>query len=637
MTSSLPVFFAAHAGALPGFTTYDGVIIAGYVAFLLSLGIVFRRLSQNTSDYFRCGGAMPWWITGTSAWLSVFSAWAFVGAASDVYRAGLHVMLVFYASVPAMIGVAVHTCVRFRRLRAITWMEAVRERFGAVTEQFYTWIRVPIELVKAGFTLMSISVFIAAVMNLSTNHVIVALGVTITIVAFAGGAFAVLASDFVQLLLVMTITTLAVLLTLHQPEIGGLTGLIDKVAAAHPAHLRLWIGWQPMILVAYGVAFACVKFVELNSMEFSTMYLMPKNEAHARRMVWIPLIGGFVGPVLWVIPPLAATILYPDIAAVFPQLSKPTEGAFVAVAMRVMPVGLLGLLMCAMFGATLTNMDAAVNKYVGVFVRSFYRPVLRPDASERRLLAVSKLCTLVFGAIIIVLAVVINTYRTSDVFTLLNQFMVSLALPLTIPVFFGLFVKRTPPWSGWGTALAGFAFSAWANFVFARQIHAADFVPRLPGFVQGWLGGSGTTLSAGERSDLLLAVTVLGTLLVGSLVFFGSLFAYRRSTAEHRESVERFFAKLKTPLEPTSEQSRLSDEPVYRLLGLLCLVYGGFVLLLEFIPNGLVGRLCFLAVGLVIGGAGAALYAMANKRRAAAKADAVLTAANGNREISPRL
>src|SRR5207248_2099307 len=111
-----------------------------------------------------------------------------------------------------------------------------------------------------------------------------------------------------------------------------------------------------------------------------------------------------------------------------------------------------------------------------------------------QLLMASKVCTLIFGAIIVVLAVVINTYRTSDVFTLLNQFMVSLALPLTVPVFFGLFVKRTPPWSGWGTALACFCYSAWANFIFARHIEAPDFAARLPGFVQAWLGGAGTVL-----------------------------------------------------------------------------------------------------------------------------------------------
>ncbi|PTY04988.1 hypothetical protein DB347_20070 [Opitutaceae bacterium EW11] len=612
-------------------THYDYLIVAVYVVFMLSLGVVFRGLSKNTSDYFRCGGSMPWWITGSSAWLATFSAWAFVGAASDVFRSGLHVMLLFWAPIPALIAVAAFTCVRFRRMRVITWMEAVRQRFGPVSEQFYTWIRVPIELVKAAFTLMSISVFIAAVLHVGITPVIVALGITITIVAFAGGAYAVLASDFVQMLLVMTITILTVFLTTRLPEIGGLSQLFVRVHELHPAHVELWRGLRPAVLVGYGFAFMFVKFIELNSIEFSTMYLMPKNEAHARRMVWIPLVGGIVGPILWIIPPLAATILFPDLATVFPQLSKPTEGAFVAVAMHVMPVGLLGLLMCAMFGATLTNMDAAVNKYVGVFVRSFYRPVLRPNSPEKHLLVVSKICTLVFGAVIIVLAVVINSHRRSDIFTLLNQFMVSLGLPLTIPVFLGLFYRRTPPWSAWGTALACFAFSAWANFSFAQQIEDPAFVAHLPALAGQLLGHAAEPLAASEKSDLLLAVTVLGTVAVGFAVFFGSTFFYRRTSAEYRNEVNGFYDRLRTPLEPASASVQSGDEAVYRLLGTLCMVYGGFILLLMAIPNGLVGRLCFLFVGGVIGGTGLVLGRVARRKRlksagSAKSASAQLTA-----------
>ena len=346
---------------LHGITRYDYGIIATYIAFMLCLGLVFRGLSKTTSDYFRCGGAMPWWITGTSAWVATFSAWTFVGAASEVYRSGLKVLLLFYAALPALILVLAFTSVRFRRLRVVTWMEAVRERFGAGSEQFYTWIKVPIELLKAGIYLMSISVFIAAVLKVPVNEVIAVLGVMITIVAFAGGAFAVLASDFVQLFLVMTITVLTMILAVRRPEIGGFTGLIAKVNAVHPEHLRWWLAWRPSILLGWGCAFTWVKVAELNSFEYSTMYLMPKSEKDARRMVAIPLVGGLVGPLIWLVPPLVASLMFPNLGGIFPDLSKPSEGAFVATALWVMPVGLLGLLMCAMFGATLTFMDAALN------------------------------------------------------------------------------------------------------------------------------------------------------------------------------------------------------------------------------------------------------------------------------------
>ena len=51
------------------------------------------------------------------------------------------------------------------------------------------------------------------------------------------------------------------------------------------------------------------------------------------------------------------------------------------------------LLATAMLGATVTSMDAGLNKGVGVFVRSLYKPLFRPQASEKHLLVTGKICT----------------------------------------------------------------------------------------------------------------------------------------------------------------------------------------------------------------------------------------------------
>src|SRR5277367_521103 len=111
-------------------TLYDKFIIAIYFFFILAIGLIFRRLNKSTSDYFRCGGAMPWWITGTSAWIAAFSAWTFVGAAAKVYETGTLVLWSYYPMVAALVLVMLLTCVRFRRMRVVTWMEAVRARYG---------------------------------------------------------------------------------------------------------------------------------------------------------------------------------------------------------------------------------------------------------------------------------------------------------------------------------------------------------------------------------------------------------------------------------------------------------------------------------------------------------------------------
>ena len=49
----------------------------------MGVGVVFRRFSNNTSDYFRAGGKATWWLLGGSMFMQSFSAWTFTGAAQD--------------------------------------------------------------------------------------------------------------------------------------------------------------------------------------------------------------------------------------------------------------------------------------------------------------------------------------------------------------------------------------------------------------------------------------------------------------------------------------------------------------------------------------------------------------------------
>jgi len=154
-------------------TVYDYVIIGFYLVFMLAIGLVFRRMSKDTSDYFRAGGAMPWWLTGASAWIFSFSAWTFTGAAGKVYETGTLVLPVFYATAIALCFVLAFTCLRFRRMRVITWMEGVRLRYGPFSEQFYTWIKLPLLLLFSGASLNAIGVFMSAVFNVPMNTMLI--------------------------------------------------------------------------------------------------------------------------------------------------------------------------------------------------------------------------------------------------------------------------------------------------------------------------------------------------------------------------------------------------------------------------------------------------------------------------------
>jgi len=587
-------------------SVYDYLIIAFYFVFILAVGLVFRRLSKNTSDYFRCGGSMPWWITGVSAWIATFSAWTFTGAAGKIYETGTLVLGMYYATVPPLVIVLLFTCFRFRRMRVVTWMEGVRHRYGRGTEQFYTWIKLPLLLLLSGVGLNAVGVFMSSVFHVNMASTLILLGAIVTVVALVGGAWAVLASDFVQMLLVMTITLVAAYLALRQPAIGGVRGLVEKV----PHSFFHWSDLAaPQIVWLWVVGQLGLKLFDTNNMESSTMYLMVKSDRDARRMVLIPLIGTIVGPLIWIIPPMVARVTHPHLAQEYAGLVQPSESAFVAVCRDVMPQGLIALLICAMFGATLTSMDAGLNKGVGVFVRNFYKPILNPGCSEKKLLVVGKICTAVFGAIIVFNALLVNRYRSGGLFDLSNQLAASLGLPLMIPLFLGLFFKRTPGWSGWSTGLVGFASSWIVKFYLS-----AEWSMRLIGVNRA--------LSVREKTDFLLFATVLVVSIVCIIWFFASAIFYRRSPSAQRERVELFFEHLRTPINSVAENLENYDGIMYRMIGNLCLVYGAFVLVLTAIPNSVRGRLCFVFCGGVIFGMGLFLTALARRNTPPARPEA---------------
>jgi Na+/proline symporter len=586
-------------------TAYDKFIIGFYLVFILALGLIFRRLSKNTSDYFRCGGAMPWWITGVSAWIAAFSAWTFTGAAGKIYETGTLVLALYYAALIPLLIVYFYTGYRFRRMRVVTWMEAVRLRYGRGTEQFYTWIKVPLLLVFGGVSLNAIGVFMAAVFHVHMFGTLIVIGTTVTIVALVGGAWAVLASDFVQMLLVVTITLVAAFLALRQPAVGGLAHLVNQ----SPHYYFHWTDlahWQTVWL--WVLALCWMKMLDYNNMENSTMYLMVKNDRDARRMVLIPLIGSLIGPLIWLIPPMAARITHPNLGAEYHDMVRPAEASFVAVCRDVMPQGLIALFICAMFGATLTSMDAGLNKGVGVFVRNFYKPILHPTCPDSLLLVVGKISTGAFGIIIIAMSLLVNRFRTTGLFDLTNQLAASLLFPLMIPLAYGLFFKRTPGWSAWTTGLIGFFTSLGVKY-----IH--------PETVMGLLGVHGK-LSDRETTDFLLFFTIFAVTIVCSVwFFFTTLFYGKESTPKttareaDQQRIEQFFQRLATPIDEKAEGEVNYDAMLYRMIGSLCLVYGGFVLCLMAIPNPIGGRLCFLFCGGVIFGVGAIMYRLSRNPR----------------------
>ena len=363
---------------------------------------------------------MLWWLVGASAFMTQFSAWTFTGAAGKAYVDGTLVMAIFFGNALGYFCNYLYTSYRYRRMRVVTAIEGVRDRFGPVNEQVFTWLQVPMSVVYAGIWLNGLGIVASSFFNVDPSFTVLIVGVVVVLMSVMGGSWAIVASDFMQTLLLMSITLVACFLALSHPAVDGLSGLLTKLPEGH---LKPWDAEDATFVYFWIFAAFVIQSFKLNNMFDAYRYLCVKDDKQARKASLMASILMFLGPFIWFIPPMAARIIQPDLALVFPELGdKAYEGAFVFIGLELMPLGMVGLLLCALFAATISSMDTGLNRNAGIIVKNFYQPVFRPNASPEHLLLAGKVISALFGALIIVAALGMQSIKEYDLFDIMILF-----------------------------------------------------------------------------------------------------------------------------------------------------------------------------------------------------------------------
>jgi SSS family solute:Na+ symporter len=569
-------------------TPYDYAVLAFYFGFMLVISWVFRRFITNVSDYFRSGGQVLWWMAGGSAFMVSFSAWTFTGAASRAYADGWPIMVIYLANAVGFFFNAAYFGPKMRQLRVITSMEAVRQRFGPASEQTFTWIIVPLQMLTAGIWLYGLGVFFSAAFGIDVGLTIIVTGASVLFISLVGGSWAVVASDFIQVLILMPVTIVATVLAVA--HIGGWSVMVEKLSTTS---LNLSKAFTEDFLLFWCVAILFKQFLSTNNINDASRFLCVKDSRHARKAA---LLGGVLflgGLVIWFLPPMIASVTHPNLAAAFPHLQEPAEASFFAIAQSTFPVGMMGLLVSGIFAATMSSMDSGLNKNAGVFIKSFYQPVLRPAADEAELLRAGKVTTIILGVTVIAIAHFYSTLQNLTLFELMVKFQVLVSLPYVVPLVLGLIIKRTPGWTGWSAVIVCFLVS----YLTDRYL-GIGWAARVFGVSDGTTGW--------ERQNWEQGIGVFTILTAGIAWFLFTRLFYRHESPAQKAAIEQFCHNLATPVEYSKEEeAAATDDKQSWLIGWLCLPYGAVVTLMALIPNPLLGRFAFVFCGgvvLLIGG-----------------------------------
>ncbi len=594
-------------------THYDYIVIGFYLVFMFLLGPIYKSFSKTSSDFFRGGGGMLWWVVGSSAFMTTFTAWAFTGGAAKAYETGTFFLVIFACNVLSLVFCYLFVVAKYRQMRIITVMEGVRRRFGKNSEQMLTWLLVLVKILYGGAMLYAIAIFMSSVFNVPMSVMIILLGMIITLMTVFGGSWSATAGDFVQMIVVVIITVIMSILTLI--KVGGVGAFMEQIP---DRHLDWTLFDRPNVLVIFIITLLINQLIQMNSLlEGAARFIFVKDARSAKKAILIQTAGLIILPFIWIVPPMMAAVWHPNIAEEFPKLNNASEAAYVAMAIDLLPAGLFGLLVCGIFAATVTSLNSQLNVVGGSFVRNIYIQVIRPHASEREQISVGRIFMLLYGMIWILLGLCFQQVKGLELFDLLLLIAAATGLPLAVPLFLGIFFKKTPPWAGWSTMMAGFVPAAILGLLFKVN----------PVVQWLWQNPEMTTddvirmiwqtpdLNAREIGDLKIAITTGVVAVICTGWFFLTMLFYRKDEKPYVDQVEEFFTDIATPVQ--AHELELGDHDnesrQCTVLGNLCLVYGTFILLLILIPNELTGRLIIFCCGVIITGIGLFLKTLSKR------------------------
>ena len=559
------------------------LVILIYFTFLIIIGWTFRNLTKNTSDYFRSGGNVLWWMVGASAFMTQFSSWTFTGAAGKAYTDGLAVAFIFVGNALGFFFNNLYFAPRFRQMRVVTIVQALRLRFGKKNEQVFAWINMFTSSLSAGIALNGLAIITGSMFGFSIEATIIATGLVVLIMSVTGGAWAVIASDFMQMIVIMTVTIACAAVGIYHA--GGVTPIIenfpaDFVSGSNLNYMSIFYIWAfSIFLKQIGLT---------NNLLYSYRYLVAKDSSHARKGALLACLLMTLGPVIWFIPSWFMAGSGVDLAAMYPDLgAKYSEASYLAFVQLYMPAGMVGLLVAAMFAATMSSIDSGLNRNAGIFVKNFFQPILAPNISEEKLMVVSRLITIGFGALIISLALFLNSLKELSLFDAMLLMSALLGFPQMIPSFLGFFIRKTPDWAAWATIIVG----AIVSYIIA--------VLMKPEYVESLLGLS-QDLTKREWTDIVVAASLISHIIITGGFFCLTTLFYKGLTPERETAVARFFTNRDTPVVKGQYEHARLDNRQRIILGRMIAAAGIFMIALMAVPNPLGGRLLFLGCGIAV-------------------------------------
>ncbi len=411
-------------------SSIDIIIIVLFLTIILMVGIWSSRKSgKSSTEYFLSGRQMPWWILGISMVATTFSTDT-PNLVTDIVRqngvAGNWVWWAFLLT--GMLTVFVYAKL-WRRSGINTDLEFYELRYGGKGAGILRGFRAV--YLGIAFNVLAMSgVILAAIkigeimLGFSPLQTVGIASVITLVFSVLGGFRGVVLTDMILFVIAMVGAIGAAIVAVNLPEVGGLSALtqnadiVDKLAFIPdpsdkkffftifliPLAVQWWSAWYPGAEPGGGGYIA-------------QRMLAARDENHALGATLLFNVAHYaLRPWPWILVALSSLLIFPelsDIQAAFPGVSGDRLGHDLAypAMLTFLPVGLLGLVLASLMAAFMSTISTHLNWGSSYIVFDFYKRFIDPDASEKRLVLVGRLTTVLLMILATIFALMLTNAK----------------------------------------------------------------------------------------------------------------------------------------------------------------------------------------------------------------------------------
>jgi len=393
-----------------GFHPFDWVIFIVYLAGIFLVGSWFSRRQTSTKEFFVAGKRMHWLPVALSVVVSVLSGISFIGHPARAFRYDSAMVAWPFAAI-LVTPIAIFVLLPFyRRLNVVTAYQYLEKRFDVNVRLLASALFIAKRLAWMALVALAPSLVLSTFTNLRVEYCILIIGVVATVYTGLGGMSAVIWTDVVQF--VVLITGQVVMVCYIASRLDGGFGEIWQVGyAGHKAWVSPALDFSQLTFWTMLIAGTAMLLSDIGADQLTVQRLMTTpDEKAARKSLIFNAVFKFPAIAVTLGMGVALWVFYQQFPELLGLAEKEYDKIVPYFVVTQLPPGVSGLVIAAIFAAAMSSFDSGLNCIVTAFTVDWYERLYKPAQSDQQYLRLAKTLTFALGAAVTVLAILI--YQT---------------------------------------------------------------------------------------------------------------------------------------------------------------------------------------------------------------------------------